>query len=308
VRTRAPSFAFAALTGVDKTSHAFGHESSDTLAALRIVDELVAELRHDAERDGRWESMHLYVVSDHGHSAVTRHDDLAGAVRARGYGVIAHPWVFGHRRDVAVMVSGNAMAHLYVDLADRERQWWPTLAGRWEPLVEMLLDRESVDLVLLPHDASRCEVRARDRGTALVERDGDRVCYRMLTGDPLGLGDDVDASDDESHERSLETDYPDALVQILSLCGSARAGDITLSAARDWDFRAYWEPIPHRSSHGALHREHMLVPLIANREVAEAPRRTTDLFATTVDVLGLDAPAVLDGRSFARGGRLASTG
>ena len=28
---------------------------------------------------------------------------------------------------------------------------------------------------------------------------------------------------------------------------------------------ARYEPIPHVSSHGALHREHMLVPLLLNR-------------------------------------------
>ncbi len=38
-----------------------------------------------------------------------------------GHRVIAHPWVYRLGADVAVMVSGNAMAHVYVDLGRRRR-------------------------------------------------------------------------------------------------------------------------------------------------------------------------------------------
>lgn len=303
VREHRPAFTFAALTGVDKSSHATGHDGAAVLEALRIVDGLAAELRDDAERAGRWENTHLWIASDHGHSPVKHHDDLAGAVRAEGFGVIAHPWVYGHRRDVAVMVSGNAMAHLYVELAQRQRGWWPTLAKSWEPLAAMLLERESVDLLLLPLDTDRCEVRARGRGRAQIAREGRgagaRYSYEPVDGDPLGVGELRDLTADESYDATIESDYPDAIVQIASLAGSARAGDLILSAARDWDLRAKWEPIPHRSSHGALHREHMIVPLLLNHAAVDAPRRTTDVFASALHLLGAPVPAAADGSSFA---------
>ena len=57
-----PEFAFAALTGVDKTSHATGHDSPFVLDALRIVDALVAELRSELERTAQWQTTHLWVV------------------------------------------------------------------------------------------------------------------------------------------------------------------------------------------------------------------------------------------------------
>jgi hypothetical protein len=79
-------------------------------------------------------------------------------------------------------------------------------------------------------------------------------------------------------ERSMQTDYPDALVQILALNDCARTGDLIVSATRDWDFRGRYEPIPHRSSHGALHREHMLVPMLTNVPSAQPWRRTQDVF------------------------------
>ena len=303
VREERPRFVFAALTGIDKTSHAEGHDRGVVRDAMRIVDDVVAELRHDAERAGRWEETQLWVVSDHGHSPVRAHEDLAGLVATFGHRTVAHPWVYAPRPEVAVMVSGNAMAHLYLDLAARERPWWPALASRWQPLVEALLERPSVDVMLLPESPTRCRVVARGRGSATVswERPASgcaRYSYQPGDGDPLGVGELRGAGSDEAYDATLATDYPDAVVQIAHLAGSPRAGEIVLSATREWDFRARWEPIPHRSSHGALHREHMLVPLVTNRPVAGRPRRTADVMPSALAALGLAVPPGLDGRSF----------
>ena len=90
-------------------------------------------------------------------------------------------------------------------------------------------------------------------------------------------------------------------MQLVHLVSSTRSGDIVLSAARDWDFRARYEPIRHVSSHGALHREHMLVPLLTNRPLAETPRRTVDVMPSALAALGAPMPAILDGRSFVNG-------
>ncbi len=300
IRDRRPELSFVALLGLDKTSHASGHDSPSAHGALRIMDDAVARLRDDAERAGRWENTQLWIVSDHGHSDVRRHDDIAACVAALGHRVISHPWVYSRRPDVAVMVSGNAMAHAYLELKRRERPWWPELRARWEPLASALLERESVDLLLLAHSTTRCEVRSRGHGSALVERSGGRYSYHPVGGDPLGLGrypiDSLDAR--ESHEITMTTDYPDSLVQIINLAGSARAGEMILSAARGWDFRARYEPIPHVSTHGALHRDHMLVPLLTNHPLPKLPRRTVDIMPSALRVLGLAVPAGLDGVAF----------
>src|SRR5690606_8720554 len=145
-------------------------------------------------------------------------------------------------------VSGNAMAHLYLELDRRQRPWWPGLATRWEPLVAALLGRPSVDLLLLPLDADRCEVRAAGRGSAVVERHGRgsdcRYSYRPQDGDPLGLGGALAGLDSDAvHDACAATDYPDAIVQIAHLAGSPRSGEIIVSAARDWDLRSRFEPI-----------------------------------------------------------------
>lgn len=304
VRAERPRFTFAALTGVDKTSHAEGHDAPVVIEALRIVDDTVAELRADAERDGRWPSMKLWVVSDHGHSPVHAHEDLLAVVREDGVRAIAHPWVYSLSPDAAVMVSGNAMAHIYLDLREPRRPWWPALAPRWRALADRLLSRPSVDLMLLPRSENRCEVHARGRGHAVIEHDADlrrgthRYGYRMVSGDPLGVGREVDGDRSAMFEATRAGDYPDAIVQIAHLAGAARSGEIILSAAPGWDFRARYEPIPHVSSHGSLHRSHMLVPLLTNRAPDRTPRRTVDVMPSALAALDVPIPPGLDGEPF----------
>lgn len=278
VHAERPDLVFFGHQCVDKFSHQLGQEAPAVRDALRVVDAMAARLLDDAARRG--DPMELLVVSDHGHTRVRGHDDLADLLRALGHGVLAHPWTFAGGDDVAVMVSGNAMAHLYLELTRPARPWWPALAHRWAPLVEALLARDSVDLLLLPHAPDRCEVRSAARGSAMVVRaPNGAYAYRPLSGDPLGLGGALEVGDAEAaYDATIETTYPDALVQILALAGAARSGEIIVSAAQGWDLRARYEPIPHISTHGSLQRDHLLVPLLTSRPLTSAPRRTADVF------------------------------
>jgi hypothetical protein len=292
-----PEIVFAALTGVDKVSHARGQSSPMIMDALRIVDETAARIRADAERAGRWEEMSLWVVSDHGHSRVTKHEDLVRVVEADGYRTVSHPWVLRVGSEVAVMVSGNAMAHLYVELPSRKRRA-DALNGRYAKLFNTILSLPSVDLALVPRSTT-VDVHSDTRGIASTWRERDRYHYRRETGDPLGIGHDLHGvTSDEAYDATIGTDYPDGIVQIVHLALSPRSGEIILSAARDWDFRARYEPIPHVSSHGALHREHMLVPLLLNRPSRRRPRRTVDVMPSALAALGKAIPPGLDGESF----------
>ncbi len=298
LRTQRVRFAFIALTGIDKTSHAKGQDAQIVIDAMRIVDDTVAQIRSDAERDGRWKKLHLWVGSDHGHSPVREHEDLVALISGWGYTTLAHPWAFNASADVAVMVSGNAMTHLYLDLEQKTRPWWPSLGDKWNDLADSLLTRESVDLLILPTSAASCEIRAGGRGSATLTWVESRYSYSPNSGDPLGIGVQDSLDDGEAYDATIASDYPDALVQIAHLIASPRCGDIVLSAARDWDYRARYEPIPHVSSHGALHREHMLVPLLLNRAPLGIPRRTVDVMPSALAALGITAPKTLDGISF----------
>ncbi|MEP7085992.1 MAG: hypothetical protein ABI884_01550, partial [Gemmatimonadota bacterium] len=192
-----------------------------------------------------------------------------------------------------------AMAHLYVELERRARAGWGALRERWEPLVETLLARESVDIVMLPELDGRTEVRSRTRGSAIIESVGGRFSYRTVHGDPLGAGlelEHVTALD--AYDALAGSDYPDAVAQIAQIAASSRVGDIIVSAAPGWDFREKWEPIRHISTHGSLHRDHMLVPLLTSRPIRGIPRRTADVMPSALEALGLAPARDLDGASF----------
>lgn len=287
-----PAFAFAALTGIDKTSHARGHNSSLTLEALAIVDQAAGAIRAEAEQNGVWDDTHLWIVSDHGHSAVAHHEDLASLVEQWGLSVIAHPWPMRRHPEAAVMVSGNAMAHIYVGLHGTDR------SDQCERMASQLLNRESVDLLLLPCEGG-CAIRSSRRGNAMIHwTGGSTYSYSPGTGDPLGIGRQNDVTEAEAYDITIGSEYPDSIVQIAALARSSRCGDIIVSAAPGWDFRARYEPIPHVSTHGSLRRDHMLVPLLTNRPPRIAPRRTTDVMPSALAALGLPVPALLDGKSF----------
>src|SRR5205085_3080162 len=188
LRTTRNRYAFIALTGIDKTSHAQGQNAPIVGDALKIVDDTVAQIRADAERDGRWENMHIWVASDHGHSPVREHEDLVGLLTEWGYTTLAHPWAFQTSADIAVMVSGNAMTHLYLELEQRTRPFWPALREKWDELARRLLDRASVDLMILPIGPSACEIRSARRGNAKLTWQESRYSYLPDGGDPLGVG------------------------------------------------------------------------------------------------------------------------
>jgi hypothetical protein len=298
LREKRPEFAFIALLGIDKTSHSAGQPSPQVDEALSIVESLVERLRRNAEDDGTWKDTHLWITSDHGHSPVTAHEDLAGRFSEWGFRTMAHPWVVKWRPEVAVMVSGNAMAHVYLDLGHRHRRPLAELDTRFRSVVDRLRELASVDVLLMPL-AGGAEVQSAERGTATVKLTGDRLSYHRQSGDPLGLERNLcNVTFDEAYDATIRSDYPDSLLQIARIAESPRSGDIILSASRNWDFRSSNEPIPHVSSHGALHRDHMLVPLLTNRRYVHRPQRTTDVMPSALAALHRPIPPGLDGRSF----------
>jgi hypothetical protein len=178
---------------------------------------------------------------------------------------------------------------------------------------DALVQRDSVDLVAVAVDAQTVRVSHATRGSAHITRsdapsgatrDGSRIeahrwSYRFESGDPLALGVELhEVTGDEAWAASARGDYPDALVQLADVVPSPRAGDFVLSAAPGWDLRDRYEPTPHRSTHGALHRDQIMVPLLLDVVPSRAPQRSADVMPSVLARLGLPVPGGLDGRSF----------
>jgi hypothetical protein len=186
------------------------------------------------------------------------------------------------------MVSGNGATHVYILDAERRAELVEQLIRL--PGVALAAYRNARDGVVI----ARGHLRAR-----VTEHDG-LVTYEPLLGDPLGLGCQTMQDDRELLARSLTTEFPDAPRQLLQLMSSSRSGDVVLAAERGADFRGPWELPAHRSGHGSLIADHMLVPIASSLTLPEAPVRTVDLMPTMLEALGVPIPDGLDGVPFSR--------
>lgn len=298
-----PRFATLAVTTPDKRAHKEGGESPGVRSCIRDINDAVVAAQAIAERGGWRDELDIWLVGDHGHAPVAHHEDLHGWLEQRGLRVRAHPKIFQPTVDVALMVGGNAMSHLYLDPDQRTRAFWPTLSSKWNALHDALLEREAVDLLAVAQSDRVVHITNKSRGTAEIRRtsgvNGPCWQYVPLTGDPLQLGGELNGLNSiAAYQAAAKTEYPDSIVQLSSLFSSARCGDIVISAARNWDLRSRFEPVSHVSTHGALLREQMIVPLIIDRPVARPPLRSADVFPSALEILGLPVPDGLDGRSF----------
>ena len=276
---------FVVFPGPDGFTHLHDPWHPTVLESYRRIDRALGRFVARARASG--EPPTFFVTSDHGASAMPEHCDIALTLEEWGVPTVRHPMHLWRRgAQAAVMVSGNACAHVYFTSGDRR------LAER---LIGRLVELPAVRLGAFPDGTGGVTV-ASGASRARLSDDGDRIRYEALLGDPLGLGGAaVELDDRDMLERSRETDLPDAPRQILQLFRSARAGDLVLAAAPGADFRGPWEIPEHRAGHGSLIAEHMEVPIAASIPLPTAPIRTVDLMPTILEALGVDVPDGLDG-------------
>jgi hypothetical protein len=209
--------------------------------------------------------------------------------------------------EAAVMVSGNAMANIYLT---GKRGWSepPDLeaaGGRPAELIARLLEEPAIDQVIFKR-ARHSYVVASSRGRAVIdvatapERES-TVTYTAQGDDPLGLGPlPAGMTRAEIAARTAASDYPDAPWQIIEFFRSPRAGDLIVCARPGYDLRDNFEYQPHLGSHGGLHREHMMVPAAVTGAWTQDHLRSVDLFPSILLALGKPVPTgAIDGQAIA---------
>ena len=217
-----------------------------------------------------------------------------------GYRVFEYPIVLRRNCTAAVMVSGNALANVYLASADGWGE--PLTANRLKREHGRLLDgiknRDEVEFIAYRGDQNGVIV-ASSRGEAVLGIDGGAYTYSWDGEDPLRLGLTKSKITAElALEQTFEKGFPDALEQIWCMFQSDRAGDLVVTSKLGYDLRARYEWPEHHSSHGALSREHMMVPMMSNRPLtSDGPIRTVDIFSTIVSSLGLEPQKRHFGRS-----------
>jgi hypothetical protein len=294
-------FTFHTTLQVDEHSHQDGPFSPRARAGYRAFDRAIGELCARLRGSGRLDRTLLVLGSDHGHSEVTAHFDLEAFFEDRRLEVL-HPKTAFKRWfdcDVAVMVGGNGMGHIYC----RGSSWRHTETGeerlaQLPGLVDDLLGEPAVDILAWqPGFDANVRVRSR-RGAATIRLAADQVSYVVEGSDPFGYPPLPKLmTRREALRVTLPTEYPDGIVQIAQIFGSPRAGDLVVTAARGWDLRVRGEHRPHRSGHGSLHRDHMLVPFAMNHRFDEGAVRSVDAYPTILRLLGEKVPPGCDGES-----------
>ena len=294
-----PRFIFCVFPAIDSYSHRYHPFHQRVIESYRRLDRYVGMVAKKIAERGELDDTLFVVGSDHGLTSTHSHFDSLDFLRNRGFKPLCYTNVLRHFLDAdsSVMVSGNSMAHYYFKNSDGWKRH--TRCEEIADIVGDLSSRPEVDIVCARTGGTGGEVKIiNPRGEALLSVDPEGfICYRNVSGDPLGYGFQsrkMDAA--ESLRLTIDSDYPDAPLQILQLFESPRTGDVVVSSKPGYDLRATHENPEHHGSHGSLHKDHMVVPVLISRPAQCDYIRTADIFSSIVRYLGLDIPQGVDGR------------
>jgi hypothetical protein len=252
---------FAVFPSVDEYGHMESIAGGRPEEALVAIDRLLAEALDGYDGE-------LLVSADHGLTDTHTHIDLRSVVEERVGSTLAFPLTAKGNPEAVVCESGNAMANVYLRGADgwRERPG----AERCRALASELLQLDGIDSIGLRGEG----------GAELWTRAG---VTRVAFDDGRIAEDGVAATPQESLERTLGDRHPDVGFALLSLLASERAGDLLVSASIGYDLRTRREWPEHQASHGALHRDHTVVPVLASSPLPQRALRTVDLFTEILE-------------------------
>lgn len=262
-------FFFVSFLSIDEESHLTHPFSDRTYQAYKRLDTVVGKLFDELETSGTLDETLVMISSDHGLTATTQHFELWRWFERRGRRVFYYPNVFKTQVDAACMVSGNAMAHMYLKPKEgwAERTYDAELKA--SGLLEGLMAEPAVDVVATRDEGGSVFVYRGSKKAVLSAHEGGSISYQPLGDDPFGYPALPNVmTEQQALELTFASDYPDALVQLAQIFQSPRTGDMVVTSKLGHDLRNLFEIPPHHGSHGSLHREHMRVPLLASSKGA----------------------------------------
>jgi predicted AlkP superfamily phosphohydrolase/phosphomutase len=286
-------FLFAVFPSVDWDSHYHHIRDPRTVEAYQIADHSIGQVRALLEEKGWWDDTLFMLTSDHGLTPTHTHFDLSDWMTVQGLKAVSYPTIWKTNPKAAVMISGNSFGSIH--LLHHEgghvlRQ--PELMKLFgEERLRALVNEKAVDFITYRGYHPGEYYVHNHAGKALITYHQEKYYYQPLDADPFSLGNLSGLDQREALEFTFESNYPDALVQIVQLFNGDRAGDIVVSAANGFDLRDFWEYPEHKGSHGSLRKEHIHVPMIYNQKGwADHAARTADIFPSILQ--WMDKPMV----------------
>ncbi len=292
------SFVFVMFPSPDELGHRFGPKSDEVKRAYLRLDQTIGRLFDHLVKSGEAGSTLVMVASDHGQSDTHTHFALDEFVAGRFgrtmiYKRFATP-IYGIK--AVVLPNGNGMANVYF----KDRGW---AAGRpdlerapYREFISELRQKEMIDILAWRVAEGWIRASSRRGSARFKEVEPGVLEYEPDGPDPFGfegLGGRI------PFERFLvetaKSDYPDAPVSIATFFRSPRSADLLVTSRLGFDLRTWWEYQEPHGTHGSLHREHALVPVLSNAPLAPGPLRTVDLFPTMIKLTGRTIPPGVEG-------------
>lgn len=295
--TEKPKFLFCVFMGIDTYSHQFHPFHKKVINSYKFIDNYVGKIVAYLRKEDRLADTLIAIGSDHGLTPTHSHFDTPLFMDNLGYKTLYHTNIFNHLidADASVMVSGNSMAHIYI----KSKDGWNRNAfmDETENVVNELLGRNEIDIVAGIRSDSKVGIKSA-RGEAITWSENGNIMYKVVGNDPFGYKKIPKKLTTESaFKYTYDSNYPDAIVQLLQLFESRRTGDLLISAKPGIDLRARHEHPEHCGSHGSLVKSHMMVPIVMNKKVNSSYVRSSDIYPTILKYLDIEIPSGIDGKS-----------
>ena len=256
-----PHFISTALLSSDFLGHHQGPDSKAVDDNLQRFDVFMGMLMQQIAQRNLADQTYLVLTSDHGMHATQKHFDLRKRLRKAGF----------FSKDFYLSNRGVSTNFLYLLHGD-PNHWIPTLLA--QPEVEWIAVRDGASTQILS---------ANGEGTVETLQKGGKRLYRYHYNrereDPLHTPHFDEAFHDADFwgPQTVETDFPDGIVQLGNLFRDDRSGDILIQARPPWLFRT-----DKAGTHGSLSKEDMRIILMTRGPtVKPGPRgfaRSTEVY------------------------------
>jgi len=270
-------FIFAVFPSIDWDSHTYHYSDDKTKEAYRIADRSLGDVIAKLKEQGEYDNTLIVMASDHGLTSTHTHLDLGRFFKKNKYKVLEYPNILSLFPKVSIFISGNSFSTL--SFLDRKEMYYKdTLFERHGTVLQKLMEEDAIDFIVCRKSENSLSV-VNQEGEAEIGVEDGKMSYKALTANPFGLKDTNGYLDGkEAFNYCYDSDYPDGLMQCKQLFESKRSGDVAISANVGFDLRDFWEMPEHKGSHGSLHKDHLLIPILLSKPILNNPIRSTEVF------------------------------
>jgi len=286
------------IPGVDEYSHLYGVNSSYVINEYINIDNKIGILCEKLIAKKIFDKTLIIVSSDHGLTNTSTHIDFEKHIDNFGLKTLSYPNIFRKGVKSATMISGNAMLNFYIkkDI----KSWGQRLSYEeleQKGIIGNIFSIEGIDIIAAECTNKDIAVISKNN-VARIKHNNNAISYDYEGEiDPLEYNKKFsNLTYREALIKTYDTKYPDALMQLVQIFKSERAGDLIITSKAGFDLRARFEINPHFASHGSLIDEHINVPFISNYSFKTNFIRTVDIYPSALTLLGFDSSYLeLDG-------------